>query len=242
MRAAFIAAVAAAAALSGLGIASWRGRRHLERLAREAAVERERTRIARDMHDEVGTSLTQVALLAELALGDPEPAAAAERLGEVVKISRQTVASLDELVWSVNPVNDTLAGLLDHLTQCVLDGLAPLGIICRIDMPESPPPVAAPADFRRQVLLMVKEVCANLARHAGANEARFTAAVRHGWLQLRLSDDGRGRPPDLVPGQGIANMRRRAEALGGSCTIEDGAGGGTVVTFELPLPQAGRSA
>ncbi len=240
-RAGFVAAVAAAAALSGLGIASWRGRRHLEQLAREAAVERERTRIARDMHDEVGTSLTQVTLLAELALGDREPAAAAERLGEVVKISRQTVASLDELVWSVNPVNDTLAGLLDHLAQCVLDGLAPLGITCRIDMPESPPPATAPADFRRHVLLMVKEACANLARHAEADEAWFTAAVRHGWLQLRLSDDGRGRPADLVPGQGIANMRRRAEALGGSCTIEDRAGGGTVVTFELPLPQAGRA-
>jgi len=240
-RAGFVAGVAAAAALAGLAIASWRGRRHLERLAREAAVERERTRIARDMHDEVGTSLTQVALLAELALGDPEPAAAAERLGEVVKISRQTVASLDDLVWSVNPVNDTLAGLLDHLAQCVLDGLAPLGITCRIELPESPPPAAAPADFRRHVLLMMKEACANLARHAGADKAWFTAAVRRGWLQLRLSDDGRGRPADLVPGHGIANMRRRAEALGGSCTIEDGAGGGTVVTFELPLPQAGRA-
>jgi len=241
VRAAFVAGVTAAAALCGLAIASWRGRRHLERLAREAAVERERTRIARDMHDEVGTSLTQVALLAELALGDAEPAAAAERLGEVVRISRQTVASLDELVWSVNPVNDTLAGLLDHLAQGVLDGLAPLGITCRIELPESPPQGAAPADFRRHVLLMLKEACANVAQHARADEAQLTAAVRPGWLQLRLSDDGRGRPGGLVPGNGIANMQRRAEALGGSCTIEDRAGGGTAVTFELPLPQAERA-
>jgi signal transduction histidine kinase/ligand-binding sensor domain-containing protein len=242
VRAGFVAAVAAAAALAGLGIASWRGRRKFERLAREAAVERERTRIARDMHDEVGTSLTQVALLAELALGDAEPAAAAERLGEVARISRQTVASLDELVWSVNPVNDTLAGLLDHLAQCVLDGLSPLGITCRIELPESPPPAATPADFRRHALLMVKEACGNVAKHADAGEAWFTAAVRPGWLQLRLADDGRGRPADLVPGQGIANMRRRAEALGGTCMIEDRPGGGTVVTFEVPLPRAGREA
>jgi len=236
VRAGFVTGVAAVAALGGLSLASRRARRRLDRLEREAAVERERARIARDIHDEVGTSLTQVALLAELALGDADPTAAAGRLAEVVRISRRTVTSIDEVIWSVNPANDSLPGLLEHLAQSVLDTLGPLGVACAIELPEAVPPLAAPAEFRRDVLLAVKEACANVAKHAAAGAARFTAEVHCDRLRLALADDGVGLPEALPAGDGLANMRRRAGGLGGSCIIERRRGGGTVVTLEVPLP------
>jgi signal transduction histidine kinase/ligand-binding sensor domain-containing protein len=246
VRGGFVVAVATTAALGGLAIASLRGRRRLERLEQEAAVERERARIARDMHDEVGTSLTQVALLAELALGDTDPAAAAGRLEEVVRISRRTVTSIDDLVWAVNPVNDTLGGLLEHLAQSLLDTLGPLGVACHVTLPEALAPAAAPADFRRNVLLVVKEACANVARYAAASEVRFTAGVHAGRLRLALADDGVGSTftgrAAAGGGQGLANMRRRAEGLGGSCILSERPGGGTVVTLDVPLPGVGSAA
>jgi len=238
VRAASGVVIAVAAAAIGLFYSAHRSREQFERLRRQAAVERERARIARDMHDDVGTSLTQIAMLAELACGDADPAVANARLQQVLRISHDTVAAIDELVWAVNPANDTLPRLVTYIGQCAIDTLSRFGVRCRVDAPADLPPLAADAEFRRHVLLMAKEAIHNVVEHSSAHEVHVAAYLHDTRLQISIADDGGGIGPGAsTRGDGLANMRRRADDLGGRCEIGPRPGGGTLVTFDIPVPQ-----
>jgi signal transduction histidine kinase/ligand-binding sensor domain-containing protein len=241
------AGLAAAAALGG---AALRNRSRLARVEQQAALERQRMRIARDMHDEAGTTATQLALLAELARASSDGPARAERLEGVARIARQLVTSLDEMVWAVNPTNDTLAHLSSYLGQTASVTLGRFGVACRVRVPDPPPASAVTAEVRRGLLLIAKEAISNIIEHAEATAVEIEIDVRDGWLRMTIQDDGRGLDncrglpeatngrPHGSGGNGLGNMQARAADLGGWCRIEPAlppAAHGTRVIVEVPL-------
>jgi signal transduction histidine kinase/ligand-binding sensor domain-containing protein len=209
----------------------------LQVLEQQEALHRERARIAKDIHDDVGANLTQIALLGELAQQDrSEPDKAADRMGKISGTARQAIKSLDEIVWAVNPRNDTLAHLIDYAGQFAVDFLRSAGIRCRLDFPEQPPARELSTDLRHNLFLVIKEALNNVAKHARASEVWLRASATEKGLQVVVEDNGCGfeKVPDNAISDGLRNMRQRMQDIGGECRIESKPGGGTKVLVHLP--------
>jgi signal transduction histidine kinase/ligand-binding sensor domain-containing protein len=242
-RAAVVLGAAGVAGGVAFGWQAWRSSRRIARLRETAALDRERMRIARDMHDDLGTSLTQISLLTELirSRATEETAGA---LDEVTTIAREAVSSLDEIVWAVNPRHDTLPHLLSYVSLQASHMLGQVGIRCTVEAPEVVVQRHAPTEFRRAVLFLVKEAIGNVIKHARAASVALSIRTDEGRLRLVVADDGRGiTTPAAVgdrprPSAGLDNLRERAADLGGSCTVRPRAGGGTIVEIDVPLPSA----
>jgi signal transduction histidine kinase len=214
-------------------------RRRLIRLEEEALLQKERARIARDIHDELGANLTQISLLGKFTLNDlADPQKAGPHVAKMAAIARQGVRSVDEIVWAVNPRNDTLAQLLDYAGQYAVDFLHAAGIRCRIDLPENIPARELAADVRHGLFMVVKEALNNAVKHSGANEIIFRVELPGDRLILSIMDNGRGfaAGEDNALADGLRNMTQRATDLGGSCEITSQPGNGTKVRVELRLP------
>ena len=211
----------------------------LQVLEQQEALHRERARIAKDIHDDVGANLTQIALLGELAQQDrTEPDKAADRLGKISGTARLAIKSLDEIVWAVNPRNDTLAHLIDYAGQFAVDFLRPAGIRCRLDLPEQPPARELSTDLRHNLFLVIKEALNNVVKHARASEVWLRTTVTPQALELAIEDNGCGfdKVADDSVSDGLRNMRQRMQDIGGQCRIESKAGAGTKVFVHLPWP------
>jgi signal transduction histidine kinase/ligand-binding sensor domain-containing protein len=219
-------------------LAQRRLRLQVAELERDQAVNRERARIARNMHDDVGASLTQIGLLSELARRQlNDPAGTEARLDELGNLSRDVVRNLDAMVWTVDPEHDTVAGMVEYLAGFAQEYVAPAGWACRLDLPPKLPNDPIPAPTRHHVLLLVKEALNNALKHSGATEVTLRAAVEGGTLRLELADNGHGFDPATSGrfSDGLGNMRERARLAGGRCTITSTPGTGTKITVELPL-------
>jgi len=211
--------------------------RRLQLLEAQAALQKERARIAKDIHDDLGASLTQIAFLGELAQQDrAEPEKAAERVGIISATARQAIKSLDEIVWAVNPRNDTLAHLLDYAGQFTVDYLRLTGIRCRLDFPEQMPARELSTDLRHNLFLTVKEALHNIVKHSAATEVWLRATFTPQALDLVIEDNGRGfeNAPDDALADGLRNMQQRLADIGGRCRIESQPGSGTKVLIHLP--------
>ena len=238
-RSCIVAGCLAATAFIAHTIATGRARRQAEALKREAAVERERTRIARDMHDQLGASLTQISLLSDLA---QTTGTEHEHLPRLATTAREAIAALDEIVWAVNPRHDNLASLLEYLSHQTVDLLQSAGLRCRLDFPREVPPRHLPTDFRYHFFLIVREAVNNAIKHARAQEVRLSVELTAADIRATIADDGQGftETPAPTGSNGLANMRTRAADLGGECRIESQPGGGTTVSVRLPWPGEGR--
>jgi signal transduction histidine kinase/ligand-binding sensor domain-containing protein len=242
-RATVVLGAAGVAGGVAFGWQAWRSSRRIARLRETAALDRERMRIARDMHDELGTSLTQISLLTEL-IRSRAAEETAGALDEVTTIARAAVSSLDEIVWAVNPRHDTLPHLLSYVSLQASQMLGQVGIGCTVEAPDAVVQRHTPTDFRRAVLFMVKEAIGNVIKHARAASVTLLIRTDEGRLRLVVADDGRGiTTPAAVgdrprPSAGLDNLRERAADLGGSCTVGPRAGGGTIVEIDVPLPSA----
>jgi signal transduction histidine kinase len=231
---------------AGVGGAGWaaarqRSRRRIQRLEQVNAWERERSRIARDIHDELGSNLTRIAWLSELAGADKTlPDRVEVHSRKIGGYARQMVQSLDEIVWAVNPANDTLQSLAQYLTHLAHEHLDPTSINCRLEIPPNLPAVALPSEVRHDLFLAAKEALHNILKHAEANEARIRLAVADGKLSLVVEDNGRGfdpaAPSPSRPGHGLGNLRQRLEHLGGQFLCESAPGRGTRLTFTVKVP------
>jgi signal transduction histidine kinase len=224
-------------------IAGRRVQAKLRALEQLAAVERERARIARDIHDDLGSRLTKIALLGGLATRErAEPEKVSRRLEEISDTARQLMKSLDETVWAVNPRNDNLPQLVNYLGQFAAKFLATAEIACVLDLPDDPPARPVSAEARHNLFLAVKEALTNVVKHAHAREVRFGCALAADTLQVTIADDGlgcAGRSPDDPEADGLRNMRQRMVALGGRFELDGSPGAGTRITLTLPLPPAG---
>jgi signal transduction histidine kinase/ligand-binding sensor domain-containing protein len=222
----------------GLLMIRQRHRRQIERLEMQRATERERARIAQDLHDDLGAGLTQISLntimVQNPAVGPQE---ASTMLQEIEQRARDLVVALDEIVWAVNPKNDTVPSLIRYLCQFTQSCLAPLDMACRLEVPEILPPATVGAEQRHHLFLAFKEAINNILRHSGAKQLRLEITASNQELTLVLTDTGRGFAPGAQRegADGLHNMRDRMQRLGGSCVVASTPGKGTVVTFHLPL-------
>lgn len=227
-------------AVCGVVVAVLRRRHRLvvERLEHQQALEQEHARIARDLHDDLGIGLTEIGLLGDLAgTGDGMPAAGRERLQEITDRARTLAASLDEIVWAINPANDTSQSLVDYFFPYAQKLLGNAGIRCRLEVVEPLPAGSLKAERRHEFFHAYKEALNNILRHSGASEVRVSLSAAEGRLQIRITDNGRGlaEPDDKGPHHGLTGMRERLQRLGGHCEISGVPGSGTTVTFVIPL-------
>jgi signal transduction histidine kinase/ligand-binding sensor domain-containing protein len=239
-------AVIAVAALAALGLAvalaqRQRYRRRLVQLERQRELERERARIARDLHDDLGTSLTQISMLSALANREQtSPQEAKELVQTVHGRAREMVTALDEIVWAVNPQNDSWSELANYLGYFAEQFFRPTDIRCRLEIPERLPAHPLSAEIRHELFLAFKEAINNVARHSGAKQVRVGVELRPTEGIISIEDDGHGFDPRSVgqgsrEGNGLLNMKRRMEQLGGAAEIQSIPGQGTTVTLRVPL-------
>lgn len=221
-------------------VSTQRLQRQVEKLRQKEAIERERARIARDIHDQLGASLTQVALLGELVESDkdlPEEVEAHAR--QISQTARDTTKVLDEIVWTVNPSNDTLDGLINYVCKYVQEYLEVAGIRFRLETPSHLPEVTISPEVRHNVFLASKEAVTNVVRHAHANSVRVQLSVQPRCFTLGIQDDGKALPgldEDAARSRnGLRNMRKRMEDVGGSFAFEPVASGGTLVRLTVPI-------
>jgi signal transduction histidine kinase len=227
-----------------------RARRRLARLETQQAMERERARIAQDLHDDLGTGLTEIMLLGELAAREETPAAERRRqVAAITEKSRQLAVAMDETVWTVNPKNDWLPNLASYLADFAREFFGSTPIRCRMDLADNLPRVALSAAQRHNLFLATKEALNNVARHSGASEVWLRLRLEAGQLELVVEDNGRGfevsKLKAQIPdggGNGLPNMGARLEALGGRAEIESQPGRGTTVRFVARLSGEPQSA
>jgi signal transduction histidine kinase len=228
---AFTAAVIAAVR----AISFRRLHRKLRALEQQAALDKERGRIARDIHDDLGSRLTQISLLSGLALQEETvPPQVARRVQDISASARQGIQSLDETVWAVNPRNDTLTHLVDYLNQSAVALLQAAGIPHEIIFPDHPAERTLPAEVRHHLFLAAKEALNNAVRHAQASSIAFRLTIDdESGLELVVEDNGRGfsRAPDDALADGLRNMRQRMEEIGGTFSIESQPGAGTKISL-----------
>jgi ligand-binding sensor domain-containing protein/signal transduction histidine kinase len=215
-------------------------RRRLQSLEQQEALEKERSRIARDLHDQLGANLTQVALLSEMAEADKNsPAEIESHAQQISQTARETARSLDEIVWAVNPSNDTLEGLVNYVCKYAQEYLALAGLRYRADVPAQLPAITIPPEVRHNVFLAFKEAVNNVVKHAQASEVRVRLQLPPGNFALSIEDNGRGmggRDANATPARnGLRNMRKRMEDIHGEFSISPGTGGGTIVCLTVPI-------
>lgn len=215
-------------------------RAKLLRLEQEASVQRDRARIAQDLHDDLGSRCTEISFLAGLPeYTELDRSQMQTRFSNIVERTRRMTQSLDEIVWAVNPANDTLKATANYICSRAQEYLRAGEVRCRLAVDDHLPDFPLSSEVRHDLLLAVTEAVTNVMKHAAASEVSLHFQVEGGKLIVRVEDNGKGFDPALPQGDrnGLTNMRRRCEKLGGECLIDSSAGKGTAVTFMLPLPQ-----
>lgn len=197
----------------------------------------ERARIARDIHDELGANLTQIALLSELAQSDFEkPVEAKTHINRIFGTARSLTRSLDEIVWAVNPDNDTLDRFVAHLCTFGPEFAKAAGVRCRLDIPEDIPARNLSSPVRHHLHLAIKEALHNIVKHANATEVWLRLKLSPQEITLIVEDNGSGFRPNPLPGQdGLCNLQQRMVAIGGRFEHTSQPGRGTVIVFIVPL-------
>ena len=214
-------------------------RRKIEILEHQNAIERERLRISRDMHDEIGSGLTRISILSSIAMNEKDnPARQAGLLKQISGIAGEVVDDMGEIIWAMNPRNDSSDSLISFLRQYAGNFLDSSGIEVAFDIKEDKTPRPISSEFRRNLFLIVKEALNNVVKHSGASLVRVKISAGTNLLYLSISDNGKGME-SAVPrsgGNGLNNMRMRAESIGGQLTVSNAAGKGLTITFEGRLP------
>lgn len=247
----FYLVIGLVAILSVAGLVVVRVRVAERRAARkqERRLVAERTRIAQDMHDNLGSGLARLAW----KNGHPDAATAEDSGNHSQNMARELLRSLDEVVWATNPTQDHLEGVVNYLGFWVRDYFTDTPLTLALDLPPSVPDRPVTAQWRHHVLMMVREICANALKHARASRIDISVRLEAdpGMLSIRLQDDGIGiplAPDDLSPrpgstdprgklgGHGIRNLRERATALHARLRIVSQPGSGTEITIAIPLP------
>ena len=207
------------------------------RVARLLELERVRTRIATDLHDDIGSSLSQVSVLSEVIrrrIGDKP--VVAEPLSMIANLSRDLIDSMNDIVWAINPKRDRLSDLTQRMRRFASDAFTVRDIEFSFSGPDPEHDTRLGADMRREIFLIFKESVNNVVRHSGCNEARINFSIQHGALELRVYDNGRGFDPEIASdGNGLASMRQRALRIGGALEISSQGEQGTTVSLKAPL-------
>jgi signal transduction histidine kinase len=210
-----------------------------------------RTRIATDLHDDIGSSLSKIAILSEVVRqkngiggNGAEVNGKNEPLEIIANTSREMVDSMSDIVWAINPERDNLSDLIQRMRRFAEDILDAQNLDYKFIVPEHLREIALGADVRRDVYLIFKECVNNLAKYAEASEAIIEIKLENNYLHVGIADDGRGFDVEYIlnngtasgfGGNGLRNMKRRAGNFGGAIEIESAVGAGTRIVLQIPV-------
>ena len=214
-------------------------RRKLEKkmaiLEKQQAVEKERTRIATDMHDDLGAGLSRIKFLSEtIGIKKQQHEPIEEDVNKIREYSHEMIDKMGEIVWALNEKNDSLSDLLSYTRAYTMEYLAQNGINCKTEMPDNFPSVFVSGEFRRNVFLTIKEALHNVVKHSQATEVKLTVNINH-HLTIDLKDNGTGFDQNNIRSfsNGLSNMESRVKEIGGKIEIRNKQG--TVVNLSIPL-------
>ena len=206
------------------------------RLRQVVAMERLRTRIATDLHDDVGASLSQISILSELAV----KGSTAQALADIAEIARRMVGDMSDIVWAINPRHDRFDGLVHRMRRFAEDTLGGKSIELDFGASLLSEGSTVPLEIQRPLYLIFKEAVNNAARHSGGTRASIHLDQDRVFLKLTVEDNGRGfDSTKLYEGEGLASIARRIKDIGGTADWESHAGAGTRFTAILPLDTRG---
>lgn len=220
-------------------------RRAREERMRE--LQRVRSRIATDLHDDIGSSLTQIAVLSEVARGQASTMHAdgiTTPLERIKNVSRELVAVMSDIVWAINPQKDYLNDLVQRMRRFGSDVLSGKGIGFEFNAPEMEDSIELGANIRREVFAIYKESVNNAAKYSNCSKVTTSFAIGADSLTMKVSDDGDGFDTSVIlsddfrpemGGNGLVSIRRRAVELGGMCDIRSAPGEGTTISLTVPL-------
>ncbi|MGA9767904.1 MAG: two-component regulator propeller domain-containing protein [Blastocatellia bacterium] len=212
---------------------------------RLAELERVRRRIATDLHDDIGSSLTQITILSEVAHQnvDRKDSRSRDALTRVISVSNELVDAMSDIVWAINPKKDHLSDLLQRMRRFASDIFTARNISFRFQAPTADSNIELGANLRREIFLVFKESVNNVVKHSGCSRADIEFQVDGDWLMLKVKDDGKGFDADAggeyttqsKGGNGIMSMRKRAAEMGGEYNIVSDNGKGTTATLRVPV-------
>jgi ligand-binding sensor domain-containing protein/two-component sensor histidine kinase len=208
------------------------------RVAQLLKLERVRTRIATDLHDDIGANLTRISVLSEVSrqLGGDGDSPVSGSLQAIAEIARESVASMSDIVWAINPQHDSLIDLTRKMRRHAEEVFMLRGIELKFIAPDPAPDLKLGVDVRRNLYLVFKEAVNNAARHSDCARAEIELRVEGAWLRLTVSDNGRGFDPAArTEGNGLLSMRRRAADLDGELSLESQIGASSRVRLTIPL-------
>jgi ligand-binding sensor domain-containing protein/signal transduction histidine kinase len=211
---------------------------HLEQ---QHAVEKERTRIAQDMHDELGARLTEIRVLSDLTeKKKDQPAEVEAQSRRISNAAGELIRNLHTIVWAVNPANDSLEKLADFICGFAQPFLKASSIRCRLERPEQLPDVSLSSEVRHNIVLVIKEALNNTVKHAQASEVKISLSVSVSKLSVMIVDDGKGFQTGNTAalGNGLQNMEKRMANIDGRYELLTGPGKGTTIRLEIPLKNA----
>jgi signal transduction histidine kinase len=205
-------------------------------LDRQVMLERERARISQDMHDDVGASLTRISILSELARNRPEVKGETKQwLSQISDTSRSVMEEMSQIIWALNPQNDTLEGLAAFLRRFANEYLEPTSVNHTFNFPGILPVKALTIEARRNIYLVVREALHNVVKHSEATSVTITLEVFEDGFRIGVKDDGKGFDPEHLefPGNGLVNMRKRMQEIGGTIQIRSEKGKGTGIIVDV---------
>jgi signal transduction histidine kinase len=201
-------------------------------------LQRERARIARDIHDDLGASLTQLVLLGEVAQNDlPATSETRRQIDGLCEKAREVLRSAEEIIWVVNSRRDTLSDFATYVCKYAQNFLSPTPIRCRLEIEPALP--AAPFDLpiRRNLFLAVKEAINNAAKYSEASELFLRIHRDEQKIVVVVEDNGKGFDPVLADSErnGLTNMAQRMAEVEGACRVTSQPGAGCRIEFVAPL-------
>jgi two-component sensor histidine kinase len=223
------------AVLGLVGGILWSRAASRKREERQQLIEEERRRIARDLHDDLGAQLSQMILASSFQATIAPSDSIKQSFRSLNELAHTLSASLSKTIWMLNPENDNLESLSDFLCRMLAAQCKSSGVKSRSKISEMPASVKVSNELRHNASLAVREGVTNALRHASPSEIWLHAKFRAGRLFLDVIDDGVGLPPVPPKGNGLSNMKKRAEMLGGVCEFFSPASGGAQVHFEFPI-------
>jgi signal transduction histidine kinase len=203
-------------------------------LEKQQAIEKERTRIAMEMHDDLGSGLTTIRYLAG-GLSATMPEGMKNKASKIVNSAQELIDSMNDIIWTIKSDNNSLEELLAYIRKQAAEQLENGAIDYRFDFPNAIPDIKLSSEQKRNLLMISKEAVHNIVKHAMASHVKLKAETRNGILQLSFIDNGRGI--NIIEkkhsGNGLKNMQRRAEEIGAEMEIRNSQGTTVSVTIHV---------
>jgi len=221
-----------ASALSVRHVARQRLQRTMSKLQQQRALEQERLRISRDIHDDLGARATQISLLSAMAESDSafSEKEARAQFNRISAVSRDLVSALYETVWAVSPENDNLDAMVNYVCERIHEFCDPAQLRCRLHVCPLPKSIGVSSRTRHNIIMAVKEAMHNVIKHAHASQVTVHISFMDSFLAISIHDDGCGfEVAGGSSGNGLLNMRSRMTDIGGTCQVESCRGKGTTI-------------